>query len=82
MAQQLLKTTIKSIEMLRAFENATLQLTLKELEERLCMGKVNTQRMAKTLLHEGMLSYNSDTRRYAISYGCLAASWDPTALSS
>jgi DNA-binding IclR family transcriptional regulator len=72
MAAQLLQTVSRAAAMLRAFEGGTTQLTLTELAETLGFGKVNTLRLARTLVHEGLLVHEPRSRRYALSVGCLA----------
>ena len=72
MAVQLLRTVSRAAAMLRAFEGGTLQLTLTELAEALGFEKVNTLRLARTLVHEGLLIHEPRSRRYALSFGCVA----------
>lgn len=72
MSTQILQTVSRAIAMLRAFDGGTAELTLKELSERLGLEKVNTLRLARTLLHEGLLTHDPKSRRYALSLGCLA----------
>ena len=72
LSTQILQTVSRAIAMLRAFDGGTAELTLKELSARLGLEKVNTLRLARTLLHEGLLTHDPQSRRYALSLGCLA----------
>jgi DNA-binding IclR family transcriptional regulator len=68
-----LQTVSRAIAMLRAFEGGQSKpLTLKELSDSLSLSKMNTLRLAKTLVQEGLLAYDFQTRRYSLSWGCFA----------
>lgn len=72
MTTQPLQTVSRAIAMLRAFEGGTVAMTLTELSAKLGLGKVNALRLARTLVHEGLLTHDPGARRYSISVGCLA----------
>lgn len=72
MAVKTLQTVSRAVAMLRAFDGGARKLSLTELSASLQIDKANALRLARTLVNEGLLVHNSDTRRYEISFGCLA----------
>lgn len=68
---QVLQTVSRAIEVLRAFDGGAVELSLKALAEKVGLNKVNALRLARTLVHEGLLVHDSQSRRYALSLGCI-----------
>lgn len=66
-----LQTVSRAVEVLRCFEGGTLDLSLKELTERMGLNKVTVLRLARTLTKEGLLVHDSRTRLYRLSFGCI-----------
>ncbi|MCP1337166.1 IclR family transcriptional regulator [Futiania mangrovi] len=67
----MLQTVSRAIAVLRAFEGGTVELGLKDLSVKVGLNKVNALRLARTLVHEGLLVHDPNTRRYALSLGCV-----------
>lgn len=66
-----LQTVSRAISVLRCFEGGTLDLSLKELTERMSLNKVTVLRLARTLVKEGLLVHDSRTGLYRLSFGCI-----------
>ncbi|SDI27990.1 IclR family transcriptional regulator [Alloyangia pacifica] len=72
MAIKTLQTVSRAIAVLRAFEGGTRTMTLTELCKALELDKANVMRLTRTLVHEGLLVHDAQSRRYGISAGCLS----------
>ncbi len=66
-----LQTVSRAIAVLRTFEGGSLDLSLKELTERMGLNKVTVLRLARTLVFEGLLIHDSRTGLYRMSLGCI-----------
>ncbi len=66
-----LQTVSRAVAVLRTFEGGSLDLSLKELTERMGLNKVTVLRLARTLVMEGLLVHDSRTGLYRLSFGCI-----------
>lgn len=66
-----LQTVSRAVEVLRCFEGGSLDLSLKELTERMALNKVTVLRLARTLDTEGLLVHDTRTGLYRLSFGCI-----------
>lgn len=66
-----LQTVSRAVEVLRCFDGGSLDLSLKELTERMGLNKVTVLRLARTLVKEGLLVHDSRTGLYRLSFGCI-----------
>jgi len=66
-----LQTVSRAVSMLRIFDGGSLDLSLKELTERMGLNKVTVLRLARTLVKEGLLVHDSRTGLYRLSFGCI-----------
>lgn len=66
-----LQTVSRAVAVLRCFEGGSLDLSLKELTNRMSLNKVTVLRLARTLVKEGLLVHDSRTGLYRLSFGCI-----------
>jgi len=66
-----LQTVSRAVAVLRCFEGGSLDLSLKELTERMALNKVTVLRLGRTLVKEGLLVHDSRTGLYRLSFGCI-----------
>ncbi|USG62484.1 IclR family transcriptional regulator [Sneathiella marina] len=66
-----LQTVSRAVRVLRCFDGGSLDLSLKELTERMALNKVTVLRLARTLVMEGLLVHDSRTGLYRLSFGCI-----------
>jgi len=66
-----LQTVSRAVAVLRCFEGGALDLSLKELTDRMGLNKVTVLRLARTLVKEGLLVHDSRTSLYRMSFGCI-----------
>lgn len=56
----------KAVDILKLFDDQHLELTLSEISEMSGIGKSSTLRFLYTLLHEDLVAYDEDTKKYSL----------------